>query len=42
MVRIAVFQNPDLTLETRVNEAGVISYPLLGLVRVGGQTGRAQ
>jgi polysaccharide export outer membrane protein len=33
-----VFQNPDLTLETRVSEAGVISYPLLGNVRIGGQT----
>ena len=38
VVRIAVFQNPDLTLETRVTEAGVISYPLLGVVRVGGQS----
>ena len=36
VVRIAVFQNPELTLETRVTEAGVISYPLLGVVRVGG------
>ena len=36
VVRIAVFQNPDLTLETRVTEAGVISYPLLGVLRVGG------
>ena len=38
VVRISVFQNPDLTLETRVTEAGVISYPLLGVVRVGGQS----
>ncbi len=36
VLRITVFQNPDLTLETRVTEAGVISYPLLGPVRVGG------
>lgn len=35
-IRITVFQNPDLTLETRVSEAGTISYPLLGSVRVGG------
>lgn len=35
-IRITVFQNPDLTLETRVSEAGTISYPLLGPVRVGG------
>lgn len=38
VVRIMVYQNPDLTLETRVTEAGVISYPLLGNVRIGGQT----
>ncbi len=38
VLRVTVFQNPDLTLETRVSEAGVISYPLLGSVRVGGQT----
>jgi len=38
VVRIGVFQNPDLTLETRVTEAGVISFPLLGNVRIGGQT----
>ena len=36
VVRISVFQNPDLTLETRVTEAGIISYPLLGTIRVGG------
>jgi len=36
VVRIVVYQNPDLTLETRVSETGVISYPLLGNVRVGG------
>src|SRR5438093_5648480 len=37
-LRITVFQNPDLTLETRVTESGVISYPLLGSMRVGGLT----
>ena len=36
VVRIVVYQNPDLTLETRVSETGVISYPLLGSVRIGG------
>ncbi len=36
VIRITVFQNPDLTLETRVTEGGVVSYPLLGSVRVGG------
>jgi polysaccharide export outer membrane protein len=37
-IRITVFQNPDLTVETRVTENGTISYPLLGSVRVGGLT----
>lgn len=37
-VRISVYQSPDLTLETRVNESGVISYPLLGTVKLGGLT----
>ncbi len=38
VVRITVYQNPDLTLETRIGESGVISYPLLGTVRLGGKT----
>ena len=38
VVRISVYQNPDLTLETRIAESGVISYPLLGSVKLGGQT----
>jgi polysaccharide export outer membrane protein len=38
VVRISVFQNPDLTLETRVTEAGIVSYPLLGTIRLGGQS----
>ena len=37
-IRIAVFQNPDLTIETRVTENGSISYPLVGTVRIGGLT----
>ncbi|WP_235533766.1 MULTISPECIES: polysaccharide export protein EpsE [unclassified Roseateles] len=36
VIRIMVYQNPDLTLETRVSETGVISFPLLGNVRIGG------
>ncbi len=38
VVRISVYQNPDLTLETRVTEAGLVSYPLLGSIRLGGQS----
>jgi polysaccharide export outer membrane protein len=36
VVRVIVYQNADLTLETRISEMGVISYPLLGAVRIGG------
>ncbi len=36
VVRIVVFQNADLTLETRITEAGAVSYPLLGAVQLGG------
>ncbi len=36
VVRISVYQNPDLLLEARVSEAGTISFPLLGSVAIGG------
>lgn len=36
VLRVSVYQNPDLTLETRVSEAGVLSFPLLGTIRLGG------
>lgn len=35
-IRIQVYQNPDLTLETRVTENGHITFPLIGVARVGG------
>lgn len=38
IIRIQVFQNPDLTLETRVAESGAITYPLIGAVNVVGIT----
>ena len=37
-IRISVFQSPDLSLEARITEAGVISYPLLGSVNLSGLT----
>ncbi|MDB5809256.1 MAG: Polysaccharide export protein EpsE [Betaproteobacteria bacterium] len=37
-IRIVIFQNPDLTVETRVTENGTVSYPLVGSIRVGGMT----
>lgn len=38
VIRVSVFQSPDLTLETRVSENGSITYPLIGNVPVGGQS----
>ncbi len=38
VIRVTVFQNPDLTVETRVTENGSITYPLVGAVNVGGLT----
>ncbi len=36
VIRISVFQNPDLTLEARIAEDGTINYPLIGTVAVAG------
>ena len=38
VIRITVFQNPDLTLETRLSETGQVSYPLLGPINLGGMS----
>ncbi len=38
VIRIQVFQNPDLTIETRISESGVFTYPLIGEVSVRGMT----
>jgi polysaccharide export outer membrane protein len=38
MLKIAVFQQPDLTLESRVSDSGRISFPLLGSLALGGLT----
>ena len=40
VVRISVFQQPDMTTETRVSEAGTITVPLLGPVAVAGATAK--
>jgi polysaccharide biosynthesis/export protein len=37
-VRITVFQNPDLTTETRISERGTITFPLIGEVAISGLT----
>jgi polysaccharide export outer membrane protein len=36
VVHILVFQNPDLTMDSRVSESGIVNYPLLGAIRIGG------
>jgi polysaccharide biosynthesis/export protein len=36
VIKVSVYGNPDLGLETRVSEAGSITFPLLGTVPVGG------
>ncbi len=35
-IKINIFQNPDLSIETRVSESGTITYPLIGSVTIGG------
>jgi len=37
-IRVTVFQNPDLTLETRVSENGKVTYPLVGAMQLGGHS----
>ena len=38
IVKISVYQNPDLSVEARVSELGQINFPLIGTVAVGGLT----
>jgi polysaccharide export outer membrane protein len=38
VVRISVFQNPDLAVEARISETGQINFPLLGAVDIAGLT----
>ena len=38
VVRVSVYQNPDLTVEARISENGQINFPLIGNVLVGGST----
>lgn len=35
-IRVQVFQNPDLTVETRIAENGIVTYPLIGTIALGG------
>jgi len=38
VIRVNVFQNADLSLETRISELGQITFPLVGAVTVGGMS----
>ena len=35
-IKVQVFQNPDLTIETRIQESGNITYPLIGATTIAG------
>ena len=37
-IGVQVYQSPDLSVDARVSESGVISYPLVGTVQIGGLT----
>ncbi|MDB5890314.1 MAG: epsE [Polaromonas sp.] len=37
-IGVQVFQSPDLSVDARVSESGLISYPLVGNVQLGGLT----
>lgn len=38
VIRVTVFQNPDMTTDTRVSDQGTITFPLVGNVAIGGGT----
>jgi polysaccharide biosynthesis/export protein len=38
VVKVSVFQNPDLSVEARLSEGGQINVPLIGAITVGGLT----
>jgi polysaccharide export outer membrane protein len=37
-IKVTVYQNPDMTTETRISELGSVMFPLIGPVEVGGMT----
>src|SRR5687768_1714648 len=38
VIKVTVFGHPDLTSELRVSEAGSISFPLIGEVKINGMS----
>lgn len=41
VVRISVYEQPDLQVEERINSDGFVSFPLLGRIKLGGLTATA-
>ena len=39
VIKVTVFQQPELSLDVRIAESGMVSYPLIGAIRLGGLTG---
>jgi polysaccharide export outer membrane protein len=37
-IKVQVYQNPELSFEVRVSESGVVNYPLVGPIQLGGLT----
>jgi polysaccharide export outer membrane protein len=37
-IKVQVYQNPELSMEVRVSESGVVNYPLVGNLQLGGLT----
>jgi len=40
VIRVTVFQQADMATETRISEAGTVTFPLIGAVEVGGGTAK--
>jgi polysaccharide export outer membrane protein len=38
VLKITVFQNPDMATETRITDQGMITFPLIGGIQIGGGT----
>lgn len=38
VIKVTVFQSPELSVETRIPESGTVNFPLLGVVKLGGLT----
>ena len=37
-IKVQIYQNPELSMEVRVSESGVVNYPLVGTLQLGGLT----